>query len=356
MISDKIKVMRIKYLLILLFLFSPLGFTQSKSGVNSLASRKGVKFVKVKVVIYEKDSLAKILRRFVREDSVITRKEAMVDKTLKSNPQIKNWRKLKAGKTVYIYLDPKFIDMKKMGKFRKAVRKVSKKIKKKIKKKVGKKSVKKWSVFYMASVGQFAQENKDIAKVEFKQNSPLTLGALYTYYPKKGKYTISTSAYFSYLLAASSNLGKDNVEVPLEIGLNSYFQYPFSKASYNLYAGFDFEKFNTFSLAGVEKESDLLFDQNQIGFLTVGYSKGFKIAKRFFLFKGSFSQSVFSSRSVGYADDADTTSYTGSKFMLFLMSKMKKDYFLSTLFKYHMLKGPSDVNVMRVGLGFGYLF
>jgi hypothetical protein len=292
--------------------------------MSSIAAKKNIKFVKTKVIVYEKDTLAKILRRFVKEDSVITRKEAMVDKTIKSNPQIKNWRKLPPGKTVYIYLDPKFIDMKKMKKFRRQVKKVSKKIKKKIRKKKGKAGVKKWSTFYMASLGQFSQENNDIAKVDFRQNSPVTLGLMYTHYPKRRKYTISASAYFSYLLAASSNFGQDNVEVPLEIGFNAYFQYPFSKSAYNLYGGFDFEKFNTFNLSGVEAKSELLFDENSIGFATFGYSKAFKIRKRTFLFKGSVSQSVFSSRTSGYSDETDSSTYTGSKFMLFLLSKLSK--------------------------------
>lgn len=321
-----------------------------------VATQKNLKFIKVKVVVYKKDTLAKILRRFVREDSIITRREAMVDKTLKSNPNVKNWRKLKTGETLFVYLDPKFIDMNKMRAYRKSVKKVSKKIKTKIKRKNIKNGPKKWSTFYMASIGNFSQENDSLAKVEFKQNSPVTLGLMYTHYPKKGKYTIASSAYFSYLLAASSNLGEDNVEVPLEVGFNIYYQYPFSKGSFNLYGGLDYEKFNTFNLAGVENDESLLFDENQLGFLTFGFSKAFKVKKRKFLFKGSFSQSVFSSRTVGFADDEDTSSYSGSKIMAFLMSKINKQYFMSTLFKYHILSGPSDVNVMRVGMGFGYLF
>jgi hypothetical protein len=86
--------------------------------MSEVASENKAKFVKVEVVVYKKDTLAKILRRFVKEDSIITRKEAMVDKTLKSNPQIKDWRNLEVGETVNIYLDPEFIDMEKMNKFR----------------------------------------------------------------------------------------------------------------------------------------------------------------------------------------------------------------------------------------------
>lgn len=346
----------VKFFILLLATLTFSTSTLSES-IDQIAKQNNAKFVKVKVVVYPKDTLAKILRRFVREDSIINRKTAMVDRTLNSNPHIKDWRNLETGETISVYLDPQFIDMEKMKAFRKDVKKVAKTIKKKVeKKKEQKEGIKKWSTFYMASVGTFSQENDSVAKVEFKQNSPVTLGLMYTHYPKSNRYSIATSAYFSYLLAASSNLGEDNVEVPLEIGWNVYYQHPIANAKFNVYGGFDYEKFNTFSMAGVESDEELLFDENQIGFATVGYSQGFKIKNRGFLFKASLSQSVFSSRTAGSSNDNDDSSYTGQKIMLFLLSKVKKDYFISTLFKYHILSGPSDVNVMRVGLGFGYLF
>ena len=97
---------------ILLFV-SFLAFSQDNSSIKNmqdLANSASVQFVKVKVVVYKKDTLGKILRRFVRDDSIINRKEAMVDKTLKSNPHVEDWRNLKTGSVLSIYLDPKFID------------------------------------------------------------------------------------------------------------------------------------------------------------------------------------------------------------------------------------------------------
>jgi hypothetical protein len=330
--------------------------TKPSETLSEVAKEKKLSFVKVKVIIQKKDTLAKILSRFVKDDSVISRKEAMVDKTLKSNPNIKNWRKLEAGEPLFVYLDPIFLDMKKMRTYRDSVKKVSKKIQKKILAKDKKAPAKKWSAFYMASLGTFAQEDGDQASIEFKQNSPVTLGLMYTHYPKKGKYTIASSAYFSYLVAATNNLGSEDIEVPIEIGFNVYYQYPFSKASYNLYAGLDFEKFNTFNLAGVEDDEVITFDENQLGFLTVGFSKAFQLSTRKFLFKGSASYSVFSSRTVSYSDDPDSSTYGGTKIMGFLMSKINDKYFASTLVKYHALEGPSTVSVTRFGVGFGYIF
>ncbi len=339
----------LRYSLILLLCFGVSIITQAQS-------KKPMRFYKMKVVVYKKDTLAKILRRFVREDSIISKNNPMIQKTLKSNPQIKDWRNLKPGETLYVYINPKYIDMDKLKAFRKEVKQVSKKIAKKVKKKKKSKEIKKWSAFYMASMGTFSQENSDIAKVNFKQNSPLTLGLMYTHYPENKNFTIASSIYFSYLLAASSNLGKENIEVPLEIGFNSYYQHPIMQGRFNLYGGFDFEKFNTFSLEGVENENDILFDENQIGYLTIGYSQAFNLMKHGFLFKASISQSVFSSRTAGFSGDDNSQAYSGNKVMLFLLSKITDKYYVSSLFKYHTLTGPSNVSVMRIGIGAGYLF
>lgn len=330
--------------------------SSSANGLSKLAQRKGVKFVKAKVIVYEGETLADILRRFVKDDSVIFKDEAMVQKTLKNNPQVKNWRNLKTGEVIKVYLDPKFLDPKKVDKFRNKVKKVAKNIRKNIKKKKKKNEVKKFSVFYMASMGDFAQKNESLAEIEFKQNSPVTLGLMHTYFPKNGDYTIATSAYFSYLLAASTNTEDDNVSLPLEIGLNAYYQYPLYGSGYYLYGGADFEKFNTFNLEGIESNNEISFDENQLLYLTAGFSKTFALFKKKFLFKGSFSHSVVSSRTSGFADETDDAAYSGYKVMGFLLGKVSKSFFLSTLLKYHVLTGPSDVNILRVGVGCGYLF
>ena len=331
---------------------------------NGSEVSKAPKFVEIEYVISKKkDSLAKILRRFVKEDSVINKKTPMVKKILGSNAAVKNWRKLKKGDKVKIFLSPEFIDPAKMKAYREKQKLLAKKDKTKKKKKRKKRkrrkkiAKKKWNVFYMASMGTFAQENNEYAKVEFKQNSPITLGLMYTHHPKKKNYSIASSAYFSYLLAATSNLDTGgDVEVPLEIGFNSYYQQKFRKKPFSVYGGFDFERFSTFNLVGLDTSGELDLDVNQIGFVTAGYSHGFMIKKRFFLFKTSISQSVFSSRAVGFSGDSDTTSYTGNKFMLFFMGQLNKKFTLSTLFKYHILKGPSDVSILRIGFGAGYSF
>lgn len=334
--------------------------TKSKSSLNKsikkISKKKKLRFIKAKVIVYEGETLADILRRFVKDDAVIFRDEKMVDMTIKNNPQVENWRELKTGQVLYVYIDPKFIDAQKVAKFRKKVKKVTKKIKKKIVRRKVKNKVKKYSAFYMASTGQFQQKNSSLAEIDFKQDSPVTLGAMYTHFPKRGNYTISSSAYFSYLLAATTNTEDNNVDLPLEIGLNSYYQHPILNRSFYLYGGFDYEKFNTFNLEGVEEKNEISFDENQLLFLTAGASKTFSLFNTKLLFKGSLSHSIYSSRDSGYSGDDGSESYSGYKLMGFLMGKVNKDFFLSSLFKYHMLSGPSEVSILRIGVGCGYLF
>ena len=141
--------------------------TQNIKNIKKVAKKNKLKFVKVKVVVYKNDSLAKILRRFVRDDSIINKNTEMVQRIFKVNPHVKDWRKLEPGSTLSVYLDYKFIDRQKMRKFRNDIKKVAKKLKKA---KAAEK-FKAWSVYYMASYGTFSQQNTEIAKVSFKQNS-----------------------------------------------------------------------------------------------------------------------------------------------------------------------------------------
>jgi hypothetical protein len=342
--------------LVLVFSVVP-AFGQSKKVKKSRKGKK-TRLIKVKIKTKKKDTLAKLIRKFAKKDAVITKKTKMVQRTFKANPSVKNWRKIKPGTTVILYMDPKFTNKKKLSAYLKNQRKKRKKKKKKVAKKPAGK-VHNYSLFYMTSSGDFTQDDSEIAKVSFKQNSPVTLGLMHLYKPKGKDHSFSTSAYFSYLLATSSNLEGESAEVPLEIGLTSYYQKPFQlgMSTHAFYVGGDFERFNTFNLAGVQAEKELLFDQNQLLFVTLGYSKYLKFSKSFgLLVRTSFSQSVYSSRTIGYADDLETGAYSGSKFMFFMSSKVYKSFFISFLAKYHTLTGPSDVTSLRTGVGAGISF
>lgn len=347
--------MKILLSLLLLFCLSSESFAQTKS-----KKKRRSKITKLKYKTQEKDSLAKIYRKFAKKNVIISKKTRMVRLTLKSkaNKKIENWRKLPPDTTIIVYMDAKYIDQEKLKEY-----KLEHYPKKEKKEAIveDKTAPKRFGIFYMASQGNFTQDDSTLANLEFSQNSPLTLGFMYTYYPKnpESKYSISNSAYFSYLVATSSNLEDSTVDVPIEIGLNSYYQYalPYGGGKMaNVYTGLDFERFNTFNIEGVQTEQKLIFDQNMLGFLTLGYSHLFGSGKFRLLMKVSYSQSVFSSRSVGYADTEDTNAYSGNKILFFLSSKVYKDWFVSFLAKQHTLTGPSEVSSLRIGLGAGYSF
>lgn len=365
MMNDTIKKLSIFFLLPYLF-------------INTAYPKKSkIKLLKMKVTVKKGESFADVLKRFVKDDSVIFRQEKMIDITLKRNPQIKNWKNLKTGQSMSVYLEPRFIDFNKAKKHKEKLRKKARKkererakkrakkkarklarekMRKKIKKKKLEKEFKKYSIFYMASLGQFTQEDGALAQIEFRQNSPVTLGAMYYYRPRNRAYSISTSLYLSYLLAASSNTDQGDVTVPMEIGFNAYYEHSVLNNRLQLYGGMDFERFNTFNLSQVSESNDLEFDENALAFLTMGFSKPFSLYKRNFLFKGSLSQSVISSRTSGFSGDTSNEVYSGFKVMAFLSTKLKDRFSMSSLVKYHQLSGPSDVTILRIGMGFGYSF
>lgn len=113
------------------FILSHNSLAKDNSGKNIETEAKKItsQFKIVKITFKEGETLGKLISLFVKRNSIISRKEAMVQKTLNRNKHIKNWRKINVGETIYLYLDKKFIDQKKYDEF------VSKKKKKKKKKK-----------------------------------------------------------------------------------------------------------------------------------------------------------------------------------------------------------------------------
>ncbi len=334
-------------------------YAQSKSRKSK---RNPTKMFKIKLVTKKNDGLARMYRKFAKEDAIIRKSTKMVGLTLKDkrNAKIKNWRRMKAGQTVVLHLDPKFIEVSKVRAFLKKQRAEKRKLAKKNQKKKKENTSLNHNIYYMASQGQFKQDDTDLGTAEFSQNSPVTLGYMYTFRPEKNNYSLSMSTYFSYLVATSSNISDDAKSVPMEIGTNLYYDHPFKigESNHAVFTGFDYERFNTFNLEGVENRSELIFDQNSIFFFTLGYSKVLSFTSSFnLLMKLSFSQSVSSSRASGYSDETKSSEvYQGNKFLFFLATKIYGNWTMSFLVKQHTLTGPSAVSSLRIGLGTGYSF
>lgn len=204
------------------------------------------------------------------------------------------------------------------------------------------------SMFYTISQGSFL-ENYNSTKIKSSQNSPATLGSMFAYKRGKSLFSFSGSFYLSYL-TSSSVAGEDrDLAVPLEYGLNSYVQGNFSKVGISSYLGFDYERFSTYNTKEISTGSDISLRNNNIGYLTLGLGKLFVVQKRKFLTKASLSYSLFSSSDEG-------EKFKGFKYIIYLNSVITKRLLIHFLYKVHLLKGPTDLIISRVGVGFGYRF
>lgn len=343
---------------ILIFGINKSLYAESLDFKEILNNRKDVKFIKLLYIARPNENLASIYKRFVKEDSVISKNEDMVAKTLEANKKIKDWSSIPAKTKILVYLDVDFIDLDKVTAYNKNVAELTKKLQDALKKKekeIEETSGFKGSLFYMASYGKFTQANVNLAEIGFLQNSPLSLGLSTSYYPKKSDFSFTNSLYFSYLLAAASNLGANNVAVPMEIGGNLYSEYRFKKYHFSVYGGFDFEKFTTFNLEGVQQERKIYFDENKVLYLTVGASRKVLLFKKEFFTKLSFSHSISSSMDPGYPEAEIYTPFSGNKILFYMFKRYNDKIFFHSLVKYHWMSGPSDITTLRIGLGFGYL-
>jgi hypothetical protein len=138
--------------ILLIFIFTFVSFSQTSLGKENKKRSKKSKSIQSKtrgklvasgakksrykilrITFQEGETLGKLISLFVKKNSIISRREPMVQRTLKRNKHIKDWRKIKAGEKIYLYLDKKFLDE---SKFNDYVSKKKKDKKKKKKKKI----------------------------------------------------------------------------------------------------------------------------------------------------------------------------------------------------------------------------
>ncbi len=332
--------------------------------ISFAASAKKPKYYRIPYITKQKESYAQILKRFVKADSIINYGTPMVRRTLKANPSIKDWKRLPGGKKIQLYISSDFLDLDKYKAYRDELRKKIKAAKAKIKEQsravVQKKKSPfptglKGSFFYMASYGAFTQKNENIAELTFLQNSPVSLGGAFTYYPKESNFSVAWSLYLSYLLTAANNLDASDVEIPPEIGGNIYGEYRFVKQRFTGYFGLDFERFSTFNLGGIQNDRKIYVDESRVLYLTAGFSKLISIFGHKLFTKLSSSVSFFEQTTNDPRGVPTTESYSGAKVLWYLNKKISKKLFVHTLFKYHFMSGPSDLTTLRLGVGFGYI-
>jgi hypothetical protein len=328
----------------------------------STVNAQSPRYYKIPYIVKGGETLSGVFRKFVRDDSIVKRSTPMIQRTLKANGQVEDWRSLKAGERLQLYVSDDFLDKKKLQAYKNEMRKKIAALKKAREKKKAdtddpesRPTGLKASAFYMASFGTFTQSGEQLADLTFEQNSPVTLGSSFSYYPESGPWSYTWSLYFSNLIAASNNINPETTDIPLEVGGNFYAEYSFKDYGFTGYGGVDFERFHTFNLPSLESNRTILLDENRVYYFTLGVADSIKIFGKSFFTKLSFSKSLASSTTTESLSEA-TEEFSGYKVLWYVNKKISDSFYVHTLFKYHKMSGPSELTITRIGAGLGYSF
>ncbi|MFG1500009.1 hypothetical protein ABMA70_07330 [Halobacteriovorax sp. XZX-3] len=347
-----------KIIKVILLAFFYINFVSAEPiDFQEVLKNKKVDFIKFPYRInFSGERLSEIYKRFILDDAVVSAKHPMVQRTMKANEV--DFSKLKKDSVLQLYISVELLDYNKFSVYQRQLNKagrIDQNSMKRIKEQLGERTFRS-SVFYMASYGKFAQDNPAYADVSFLQNSPVSLGLSTSYYPKDRPFNISGSIYYSYLTTAEiDDYTNDKINVDPEIGGNLYFSYRLISPAISLYAGLDYEEFNTFNLENLKKNDLVSFDTNQVLYATFGASRSVNLFGQKLFAKLSYSQSIASERSSSLVNAENTQSFTGSKILFYLFKNVGNNFFAHSLIKYHWMSGPSNITTLRVGLGFGYI-
>ncbi len=184
------------------------------------------------------------------------------------------------------------------------------------------------------------------------QNSPATLGLFYASKFKQGR-SISGSAYLSHYSDVTNKVEGTDLSIPLEYGFNLYMNHPLSLSS-TFGWGLDFEKMSVFNVdefvSGLETEK--LVSQELL-FFTVGYGKIMKLWNRIVFMKMSISQSI---SNTGDKFTISEKYYLGQKAIIYGQYNIFEALYIHGFYKRHLLSGPNDLTIDRIGVGFGSKF
>lgn len=314
------------------------------SQINSYA--QGLNIGRIRYEIEEGDTIEGIFKKFLKDGRVLKKDSEFYRLNQERNLQISDWEDLDEGDFIDVYLPASYIDKRKFKEY------VEYKKIKENEKRLQKIADSRWSrsVFYMASFGRFNQVEGAV-DVKFQQNSPVTLGYA-TSYRLGPDWSLGGSAYFSYLLSADSGLSTEKVSIKPEIGFNGYVSRRLPK--FSVYGGIDFERFTTFDIDTIITSQTVVRDESRVWFGTIGIDKYLKNNRRGLLLRASLSTALASSRINYETGQSVDRPFKGLKFLLYANSPINEKYFIHFLFKQHIMSGAGDLNVNRIGVGFGY--
>lgn len=212
-------------------------------------------------------------------------------------------------------------------------------------------------LFLMLTLSQGTFDEKlpaDAGGLKTQQNSPLTLGFGGNYLFSGQKDMLVTSAYLSLLRQSEVSDGRNSttptIKVPNEIGINTYLQHFMKEFDFSIYEGLDYEKFSSFNTTEyVQQGTDLAVNTNSIILGTVGLAKSFTFLEQKILTKISVAKILNSTSSAGAAN-----SFSGQRFLFFASLKGAANFSYNFLYKRHILKGPTNLTVDRIGIGLSY--
>ena len=319
-----------------------------------VGSIEAAEYFNFRYQVEEGDTFSSILKNFVKSDAQITSKTPLVGKIMKKNPQIQDWKNLKPGLYIQLYISPDVFDFEKY-RMLEAVNITNIKEENKIIKKVTEiKTGWKGSAYYMLSSGTLKQTTSDGSTISSSRNSPLTAGMSLNYLPQNPQYSLATSAYICLLTSTKVNLNETNVPSPLEFGTTFYGEYRFLNKSFNVYSGLDFETLSGYNLQGTGTGQKIYVENSKFLFFTAGISNFFTIYNFPLFTKFSLSKSILSSYDGGGPSGTSTSlKYSGYKALFYLNYKFTDKLFLHSMIKYHTLSGPSKLSVLRIGAGVG---
>lgn len=295
----------------------------------------------VDYTVEEGDRFDTIIKQFVKLDSIINSRTPMVKYTLAANKHVKDWKNLKPGTEIKLYIGRTFLSRPRLSTY---VTKMKKKATEGFHA----------NIFYMASQGSFGQisESSNL-NINYNQNSPATVGVSSIYFFPKTPYSLSTSFYLSNLTTPQTQDGQE-VVLNNEIGLTAHAQYFLKQTRGNLYAGPEFESFDSFNSQSFAQQNRIVVNNTSAIYLTFGYSQLFHVWSQKVFAKLSYSTSLFTSTTVGEGGIEQVEPYSGSKVLLYLNFPVSKDWFMHALYKYHTMTGDDELTTTRIGFGIGF--
>lgn len=206
------------------------------------------------------------------------------------------------------------------------------------------------------SEGTFSEKLSSGAPgIQSQQNSPLTLGIGGNYLVHNNNEKIySFSTYISFLkmsqVTGDTGQGSGTINVPSEIGANFYNQNFLHGMDISFYEGIDYEKFSTFNtIPYTQQTANLGLNTNTMILGTIGIANSIPFNDKIISLKFSASTTLSSSSSGG-----GESKYSGQRLLFFASVHGSDKFSYNFLYKRHMLKGPTDLTIERIGLGLSY--